>query len=220
MIGCLPGLNPGPRRNFRRQRRLVYHSFPACSFACWLLRLSSLLVYLLMLHTVDSRDALFWLDGIPMPSSSTVGFAIRKARPQQEPVRSQIYSEPSPCLMLESFRKTRMGNSACAYLQTTSSGAAPVLVCSKPRTNHCCPVGLHGYDLGRSHSSLAVFSINGREDCQLYGEIWSLQTCCWILSQGDMKLPLQHGEVECVCERERGRRTKGEELSACCWVEF
>lgn len=146
-----------------------------------------------------------------------------------------IYSEPSPCLMLESFRETRMGNSACAYLQTTSSGAAPVLVCSKPRTNHCCPVGLHGYDLGRSHSSLAVFSINGREDCQLYGEIWSLQTCCWILGQGDMKLPLQHGEVECVCERERGRRTKEEELSrqtrcccgvpsfdtsACCWVEF
>lgn len=137
-----------------------------------------------------------------MPSYSTVGVAIRKARPRQEPVRSQIYSEPSPCLMLESFRETRMGNSACAYLQTTSSGAAPVLVCSKPRTNHCCPVGLHGYDLGRSHSSLAVFSINGREDCQLYGEIYTLKTCCWILGQGDMKLPLQHGEVERERERE------------------
>lgn len=63
-------------------------------------------------------------------------------------------------------------------------------------SSHCCPVGLHGYDLGRSHSSLAVFSINGREDCQLYGEIYTLKTCCWILGQGDKKLPLQHGEVE------------------------
>lgn len=156
-----------------------------------------------------------------MPSSFTVGFAIRKARPRQEPVRSQIYSEPSPCLMLESFRETRMGNSACAYLQTTSSGAAPVLVCSKPRTNHCCPVGLHGYDLGRSHSSLAVFSINGREDCQLYGEIYTLKTCCWILGQGDMKLPLQHGEVEREREREdvelRGKsyRDKHVAVAAC-----
>ncbi|EMF10585.1 uncharacterized protein SEPMUDRAFT_127266 [Sphaerulina musiva SO2202] len=63
-------------------------------------------------------------------------------------------------------------------------------------SSHCCPVGLHGYDLGRSHSSLAVFSINGRGACQLYGEIWSLKTSCWILGQGDMKLALQHGEVE------------------------